>query len=138
LTLFLATGCNLNKSKVSESQTALEGSWQVISVVEPDCKRCSEHWPRRKFLSHQLNKGDFFDFSKEELTYRPTAGKSVHKFNYRFNDGSFELLGGDWVWQINLKQVASDTLLITLGQSVLPDTGSTLEPRDMYVTLLRQ
>ncbi len=88
-------------------------------------------------MNHHLNKGDFFDFSKDELTFRPNAEKIVHKYNYRFNDESFELLGDDWIWPINLKQVASDTLLITLGQSVLPDTGTLLEHHDMYVTLLK-
>ena len=116
----------------------LEGTWKVTSVDELSCRRCPANWPKRKFLDYQLNIGDAFDFSKDQLTYKPITEAQPIKFKYRFNGGSFELLGGDWVAPIDLKQKATDTLIVTLEQSVLPDTGTVVENRNMFVTLSKR
>jgi hypothetical protein len=137
-TLLVAIGCDLNDDKDLQSYMNLEGSWKIISVVEPDCKRCPESWPRRKFLSHQFNIGDTLEFSKNVLTYRSIAKVHPEKLNFRINEGSVEILGSDWVWPVDVKKATPDTLKITLGQSVMPDAGTELVNRNMYVTLLRQ
>jgi len=64
-------GCDLKNNGDLKGSMNLEGTWKVTYVDEPSCKRCPADWPERKFLDYQLNIGDVFDFSKDQLTYKP-------------------------------------------------------------------